>query len=53
MFDTNVKSSFFLANEALPQMEKINKASIMLVSSVAEYLPNFKVKPYKLDCVAY
>ncbi|XP_046641205.1 dehydrogenase/reductase SDR family member 4-like [Daphnia pulicaria] len=44
IFDTNVKSSFFLAKEALPHMEKRGKASIMFVSSVAGYLPNCGVE---------
>jgi NAD(P)-dependent dehydrogenase (short-subunit alcohol dehydrogenase family) len=53
IFDTNVKSSFCLAKEALPHMEKRGKASIMFVSSVAGYLPNCGVINYKLDCAIY
>ena len=40
IFKLNVKSSFFLAKEALPHMEKRGKASIIFMSSVAGYLQN-------------
>jgi dehydrogenase/reductase SDR family protein 4 len=49
IFDVNVKSSFFLAKEALPHMEKRGKASIMFVSSVGGYLPNCAVINFKLS----
>ncbi|XP_046641202.1 dehydrogenase/reductase SDR family member 4-like [Daphnia pulicaria] len=40
IFDVNVKSSFFLAKEALPHMEKRGKASIIFNSSILGYTPN-------------
>jgi NAD(P)-dependent dehydrogenase (short-subunit alcohol dehydrogenase family) len=43
IFDVNVKSSFFLAKEALPHMEKRGKASIIFISSAGGYLPNCAV----------
>jgi NAD(P)-dependent dehydrogenase (short-subunit alcohol dehydrogenase family) len=45
IFDVNVKSSFFLAKEALPHMEKRGKASIIFNSSILGYIPNCGVNP--------
>ncbi|XP_046641179.1 dehydrogenase/reductase SDR family member 4-like [Daphnia pulicaria] len=44
IFDTNVKSSFFLAKEALPHMEKRGKASIIFISSIGGYAPNYAME---------
>lgn len=43
IFDVNVKSSFFLAKEAVPHMEKRGKGSIIFVSSIGGYIPNCAV----------
>lgn len=43
IFDVNVKASFFLAKEAIPHMEKRGKGSIIFISSIGGYLPNFAV----------
>ncbi|EFX68951.1 hypothetical protein DAPPUDRAFT_329598 [Daphnia pulex] len=41
IFNVNVKSSFFLAKEAIPHMEKRGKASVIFVSSLMGYIPNY------------
>jgi NAD(P)-dependent dehydrogenase (short-subunit alcohol dehydrogenase family) len=53
-----VKSSFFLAKEAIPHMEKRGKASVIFVSSLMGYIPNYAVssisvafeRKIKLNC---
>jgi dehydrogenase/reductase SDR family protein 4 len=42
-----VKSSFFLAKEAIPHMEKRGKASIIFVSSLMGYIPNYGVAQFQ------
>ncbi|XP_068967461.1 dehydrogenase/reductase SDR family member 4 [Bombus flavifrons] len=39
IFDTNVKSTFLLLQEALPLLRKSKSASIILISSIAAYTP--------------
>ncbi|XP_057376871.1 dehydrogenase/reductase SDR family member 4-like [Daphnia carinata] len=44
IFSVNVKSSFFLAKEALPYMGKRGKASIIFNSSVVGFIPNYAIE---------
>ncbi|XP_057376869.1 dehydrogenase/reductase SDR family member 4-like [Daphnia carinata] len=44
IFSINLKSSFFLAKEALPYMEKKGKASIIFTSSIVGFVPNYAVE---------
>ncbi|XP_046332569.2 dehydrogenase/reductase SDR family member 4-like isoform X1 [Haliotis rufescens] len=39
IFEVNVKSTFFLCKEALPYIKEKGKGSIVLISSVAGYVP--------------
>lgn len=44
IFDVNVKSSFFLAKESVPHMEKRGKGSIIFVSSIGAFALQAGVK---------
>lgn len=50
IFDTNVKSTFLLLQEALPLLRKSKSASIILISSIAAYTP-FTVSIFKKSCI--
>uniref|UniRef100_A0A0B7A4T2 Dehydrogenase/reductase SDR family member 4 n=1 Tax=Arion vulgaris TaxID=1028688 RepID=A0A0B7A4T2_9EUPU len=48
MFDINVKSSFLLCQEVVPEMEKRGGGSIILVTSIAAYSPSQVIGVYSI-----
>jgi len=48
MFDINVKSSFMLVKEVVPEMEKRGKGSIALVASIAGFVPFDMIGVYSM-----
>ncbi|XP_005111190.1 dehydrogenase/reductase SDR family member 4 isoform X1 [Aplysia californica] len=52
MFDLNVKSSFMLCKEVVPEMEKRGSGSMILVSSIAAYTPMSMIGIYSLTKTA-
>lgn len=52
IFDTNIKSSFFLCKEVIPFIEKRGGGSILFVSSIAGYQPFEFLGPYSVSKTA-
>jgi len=52
MFDINVKSSFMLCKEVVPEMEKRGKGSLILVSSIAAFEPFPMIGVYSMTKTA-
>ncbi|XP_046544109.1 dehydrogenase/reductase SDR family member 4-like isoform X1 [Haliotis rubra] len=49
IFDINVKATFFLCKETLPYIKERGKGSIVLISSVAGYVPFNLLGPYSVS----
>jgi len=52
IFDVNVKSTFMLIQEAVPMMEGRKNASIVIVSSVAAFVPSEQLGIYSVSKTA-
>ncbi|XP_059148915.1 dehydrogenase/reductase SDR family member 4-like [Physella acuta] len=52
MFDINVKSSFMLCQEAVPEMVKRGSGSIVLITSIAGYVPFELIGVYSITKTA-
>ncbi|KAK5645799.1 hypothetical protein RI129_004263 [Pyrocoelia pectoralis] len=52
IFDTNLKSTFFLAKESLPLMQKRQGGSIIIMSSQSAYVPVRKIGIYGISKTA-
>lgn len=52
IFDTNVKSSFFLVKECLPFLQKKKGSSVLIISSVGGYTPFPLIAPYSVSKTA-
>jgi dehydrogenase/reductase SDR family protein 4 len=46
IFETNVKSTFFLVKEALPHLKKRKGSNILIISSLGAYAPFPLIAPY-------
>lgn len=49
IFDTNVKSAFFLIKEALPYLEQRKGSSVTIISSLGGYTPFPLIAPYSVS----
>lgn len=52
IFDTNVKSTFFLVKEALPFLEQRKGSSVLIISSLGGYTPFPLIAPYSVSKTA-
>jgi len=52
MFDINVKSSFMLCKEVVPEMEKRGQGSLVLVASIAGFVPFDMIGVYSMTKTA-
>jgi len=52
IFDTNVKSSFFLSKEVIPHIESRGGGSIVFVTSIVGYVPMEMLGPYSVSKTA-
>lgn len=52
IFETNVKSTFFMIKQALPHLEKRKNPSILIISSIAAYAPFPLIAPYSISKTA-
>ncbi|XP_004402213.1 PREDICTED: LOW QUALITY PROTEIN: dehydrogenase/reductase SDR family member 2, mitochondrial-like [Odobenus rosmarus divergens] len=52
ILDVNVKSPALLLSQLLPHMEKRGTGAVVLVSSIAAYIPHVKLGPYNISKTA-
>lgn len=52
LFDTNVKSTFFIIKQAMPYLNKRKDSNVLIISSIAGYSPFPLIAPYSISKTA-
>ncbi|CAF0816121.1 unnamed protein product [Brachionus calyciflorus] len=52
LFDTNVKSTFFIIKQAIPYLKQRKDSNVLIISSIAGYSPFQLIAPYSISKTA-